>query len=131
MLLVVLSARYFHLVGLSQFRSMILCVMPNSWPIMDYADYGCYCGSGGSGDPVDDLDRSEFTPLCYMQSRNSSNMWYKYGCFVSRRCCQVHDQCYSDAMQHPDCWPILDHPYIEFYAYSCNKGSRTVTCGSE
>ncbi|KAG7999404.1 5'-AMP-activated protein kinase subunit beta-1 [Nibea albiflora] len=73
--------------ALNQFRNMILCVMPDSWPIFDYADYGCYCGKGGSGTPVDDLDR----------------------------CCQVHDQCYSDAMQHPECWPILDNPYTELY----------------
>ncbi|KAK7933929.1 hypothetical protein WMY93_004825 [Mugilogobius chulae] len=79
---------------------MILCTVPDSWPILDYADYGCYCGLGGSGEPVDELDR----------------------------CCQVHDQCYTDAMQHPDCWPILDNPYTELYHYSCNEDTKTVTC---
>lgn len=37
---------------------MILCTVPDSWPIFDYADYGCYCGKGGSGTPVDELERS-------------------------------------------------------------------------
>lgn len=43
----------------------------------------------------------------------------------------MHDQCYSDAMQHPECWPILDNPYTEFYDYSCDEANRKVTCGSE
>ncbi|KAJ0068187.1 hypothetical protein NL108_017275, partial [Boleophthalmus pectinirostris] len=43
-------------------------------------------------------------------------------------CCQVHDQCYSDAMQHKDCWPILDNPYTELYHYNCNEATKTVTC---
>uniref|UniRef100_H3CYF4 Phospholipase A2 n=1 Tax=Tetraodon nigroviridis TaxID=99883 RepID=H3CYF4_TETNG len=87
--------------ALNQFRKMILCVMPDSSPIFDY-NYGCYCGLGGSGTPVDDLDR----------------------------CCQVHDQCYSDAMQHPECWPILDNPYTKLYDYTCDEANRKVTCGS-
>ncbi|CAL8279747.1 unnamed protein product [Merluccius merluccius] len=86
--------------ALNQFRAMILCVMPDSSPVMDYSDYGCYCGLGGSGTPVDDVDR----------------------------CCQIHDQCYSNAMQHDDCWPIFDNPYTEHYYYTCNH--RKVTCTS-
>ncbi|XP_077398537.1 phospholipase A2, minor isoenzyme-like isoform X2 [Vanacampus margaritifer] len=88
--------------ALSQFRKMILCVMPDSWPIWDYADYGCFCGKGGSGTPVDQLDR----------------------------CCYVHDRCYSDAMQHPDCWPVFDNPYTKHYDYSCDKEQK-VTCGNK
>lgn len=43
----------------------------------------------------------------------------------------MHDQCYNDAMQHPECWPILDNPYTEFYDYSCDKENKKITCGSE
>ncbi|XP_068613711.1 phospholipase A2, minor isoenzyme-like [Brachionichthys hirsutus] len=89
--------------ALNQFRQMMLCVMPGSWPVLDYIDYGCYCGKGGSGEPVDELDR----------------------------CCQAHDRCYDDAKLHPDCWPIVDDPYIELYHYSCHEESRTVTCSVE
>ncbi|XP_076614510.1 phospholipase A2-like [Chaetodon auriga] len=89
--------------ALNQFRNMILCVLPDSWPIWDYNNYGCYCGLGGSGKPVDDLDR----------------------------CCQVHDQCYDDAELHPKCWYIWDSPYIEYYHYSCDKKNKTITCASK
>ncbi|XP_058851633.1 phospholipase A2-like [Acipenser ruthenus] len=81
-----------------QFRNMIICVMPSSWPLLDYNNYGCYCGFGGSGTPVDELDR----------------------------CCQVHDSCYNEALQHKDCWPIFDNPYTEIYSYTCREA--TVTC---
>uniref|UniRef100_A0A8C7TIF8 Phospholipase A2 domain-containing protein n=1 Tax=Oncorhynchus mykiss TaxID=8022 RepID=A0A8C7TIF8_ONCMY len=30
--------------ALWQFRDMIPCTMPDSWPILDYTDYRCYCG---------------------------------------------------------------------------------------
>uniref|UniRef100_A0A2D4PRR8 phospholipase A2 n=1 Tax=Micrurus surinamensis TaxID=129470 RepID=A0A2D4PRR8_MICSU len=56
---------------------MIQCTIPGSNPLRDYADYGCYCGRGGSGTPVDDLDR----------------------------CCQVHDNCYGEAETVHNCSP--------------------------
>ncbi|XP_060943049.1 phospholipase A2-like [Limanda limanda] len=87
--------------ALNQFRTEIQCLMSDSSPVLDYYDYGCYCGYGGSGTPVDELDR----------------------------CCQVHDKCYGDAMQHNACWPIIDNPYTEFYAYRCAKQSKMITCG--
>uniref|UniRef100_A0A8C5F8L3 Phospholipase A2 n=1 Tax=Gadus morhua TaxID=8049 RepID=A0A8C5F8L3_GADMO len=86
--------------ALWQFRNMILCIQPDSWPVLDYADYGCWCGKGGSGTPVDELDR----------------------------CCQVHDQCYDDAMQNDACWPILDNPYTEIYSYDCDSHNKNITC---
>uniref|UniRef100_A0AAZ3PZB5 Phospholipase A(2) n=1 Tax=Oncorhynchus tshawytscha TaxID=74940 RepID=A0AAZ3PZB5_ONCTS len=30
---------------------------PDSWPVLDYANTGCYCGKGSLGTPVNPLDR--------------------------------------------------------------------------
>lgn len=45
------------------FRELIKCTLPKSHPLLDFNGYGCYCGLGGSGTPVDELDR--FITLCF------------------------------------------------------------------
>lgn len=66
------------------------------------------------------------------RSQSKKPNWARFkNCLISCRCCEVHDQCYSDAMQHSECWPILDNPYTEFYDYSCDESNRKVTCGSK
>lgn len=42
--------------SLLQFGKMIECVQPGV-NALKYNEYGCWCGFGGSGTPVDDLDR--------------------------------------------------------------------------
>ncbi|KAM9301998.1 phospholipase A2-like [Gastrophryne carolinensis] len=86
--------------NLWQFRKIIKCTIPDSKPLYDYNGYGCYCGLGGSGTPLDDLDT----------------------------CCQIHDNCYSQYKATPGCTPIFDNPYTEFYSYSCED--NVVTCKS-
>ncbi|NXD17276.1 PA21B Phospholipase, partial [Nothocercus nigrocapillus] len=83
-----------------QLRNMIKCTMPHSDPLRDFADYGCYCGLGGSGTPVDELDR----------------------------CCQTHDHCYNTAKKLPTCRFLLDNPYTKTYSYNCS--GEEITCSS-
>ncbi|XP_035671991.1 acidic phospholipase A2 2-like [Branchiostoma floridae] len=56
--------------NLLQFAKMIWTVTGRN--PLDYNNYGCYCGHGGAGTPVDDIDR----------------------------CCQAHDRCY-DTVDYP------------------------------
>ncbi|KAL9834387.1 phospholipase A2 [Geothlypis trichas] len=80
---------------------MLKCTLPESHPLLQFNHYGCYCGLGGSGTPVDELDR----------------------------CCQTHDNCYSEAMKMESCKFLLDNPYTKLYRYSCSDGQ--ITCSSK
>ncbi|XP_042525566.1 phospholipase A2 [Dipodomys spectabilis] len=84
-----------------QFRNMIKCTIPGSDPYKEYNNYGCFCGLGGSGTPVDDLDR----------------------------CCQRHDHCYTQAKKMSSCKFLVDNPYTNTYSYTCS-GSQ-ITCSSK
>uniref|UniRef100_A0A915JJ93 Phospholipase A2 n=1 Tax=Romanomermis culicivorax TaxID=13658 RepID=A0A915JJ93_ROMCU len=70
------EAETFSLVG---FARAITCATESN-PIR-YNNYGCYCGWGGSGTPVDPIDN----------------------------CCQIHDSCYGQC-EKLGCWPKLS-PY--------------------
>ena len=41
--------------GVIEFGLMIYCATGRS--AFDFNDYGCWCGIGGKGTPVDELDR--------------------------------------------------------------------------
>ncbi|XP_060935185.1 acidic phospholipase A2 1-like [Limanda limanda] len=46
------------------------------------------------------------------------------------RCCQVHDNCYGDALEHHPCRTIFHSP-LKLYSYNCDEASKTVTCDED
>ena len=70
--------------ALWNFGSMIACVIPDVSNAITaafrYNNYGCWCGTGGSGNPVDEIDH----------------------------CCRTHDRCY-DRLVEERCRPKTDH----------------------
>ncbi|MFH4977080.1 hypothetical protein AB6A40_003789 [Gnathostoma spinigerum] len=80
--------------ALWNFNSMASCRLNVSG--LTYNNYGCYCGYGGRGQPVDSIDR----------------------------CCFYHDICYGNAIDCGQCskWYQL---YIGNYAWECINGKPT------
>ncbi|KAM8885533.1 phospholipase A2 isoform 1-T2 [Spinachia spinachia] len=85
--------------ALWQFGNMISCIQPGVNPLI-YNNYGCWCGFGGRGSPVDELDK----------------------------CCEVHDKCYQASRKIPGCTAIVDLPYVLVYDYTCSN--EQVTCSA-
>ncbi|KAM8759874.1 phospholipase A2-like [Acanthopagrus schlegelii] len=81
------------------FGKMIRCVQPGVNPLK-YNNYGCYCGLGGQGTPVDEVDQ----------------------------CCKVHDACYRAQMRNPQCQGFFKKPYLIHYQQKCSQ--RRPTCSA-
>ncbi|KAJ8039031.1 Phospholipase A2, major isoenzyme [Holothuria leucospilota] len=97
---------------LLQFNEMVTCLTGRN-AAWYYNGYGCWCGKGGNGNPVDETDQ----------------------------CCKDHDDCYKDLKSLGTCSTSWDL-YTESYKYHyCTKNGdkktecsrctkRTVTCDS-
>ncbi|XP_057689011.1 phospholipase A2 [Corythoichthys intestinalis] len=85
--------------NLWQFGKMIECAQPGVNPLK-YNNYGCWCGLGGTGSPLDELDM----------------------------CCKVHDKCYESSRKIPGCTSITDLPHVLVYDYTCS--GTQITCSA-
>ncbi|KAM7018212.1 phospholipase A2-like [Tautogolabrus adspersus] len=85
--------------ALWQFGNMIQCAQPDV-SALKYNNYGCWCGFGGSGTPLDELDE----------------------------CCRVHDMCYRASRKAPGCTALVDLPYVLIYDFTCSN--QQVTCSA-
>ncbi|XP_078000417.1 acidic phospholipase A2-like [Glandiceps talaboti] len=75
--------------SISQLGRMIECTTGRD--ALDYNGYGCHCGFGGFGIPIDDIDS----------------------------CCQAHDDCYDEAVYEHGCG-YFEVYYIR-YKNDCNE----------
>ncbi|XP_071840106.1 phospholipase A2 A2-actitoxin-Cgg2a-like [Apostichopus japonicus] len=69
----------------------------------DYINYGCWCGVGGSEDPVDQVDQ----------------------------CCHDHDHCYDELLDSRTCHglDVYDTTYnLPFTEEGCSAGIQISTC---
>ncbi|EYC33063.1 hypothetical protein Y032_0002g581 [Ancylostoma ceylanicum] len=78
---------------------MALCVLGYN-PLI-YNNYGCWCGSGGSNEPVDEIDR----------------------------CCMIHDKCYDALVDNKTCCSTINE-YVSTYDWDC-ENNRTAICKRE
>ncbi|XP_048578556.1 phospholipase A2 A2-actitoxin-Cgg2a [Nematostella vectensis] len=86
--------------SLFDFHAMIKCETKRN--PLDYNYYGCYCGFGGRGSPVDGLDK----------------------------CCYVHDMCYKASRTSGICWAgqAYIHLYYRTGCTGCDKAKNS-KCG--
>ncbi|XP_038075759.1 basic phospholipase A2 RVV-VD-like [Patiria miniata] len=87
--------------SLPQFALMMTCATGTN--PLEYNGYGCYCGSGGGGTPVDATDR----------------------------CCYAHDQCYSRLKSDGHCVKETGDVYTMLYRSkqkNCGQSNVQITC---
>ncbi|CAJ0604841.1 unnamed protein product [Cylicocyclus nassatus] len=83
--------------ALVNFNGVCKCML--GYTALKYNGYGCWCGKGGSGTPVDGIDE----------------------------CCMHHDKCYDEALASGACSSTF-WEYINLYNWACNEDTKTATC---
>ncbi|CAF1463852.1 unnamed protein product [Rotaria sordida] len=86
--------------NLMQFGNMIIQALGKS--PLDYNGYGCWCGFGGKGEPIDATDA----------------------------CCKVHDKCYDDIIKSRENF-LSCSPYVSFYNWELDHNTHVLHCKDE
>ncbi|CAF3629305.1 unnamed protein product [Adineta steineri] len=83
--------------NLIQFGNMISAALGTS--ALSYNGYGCWCGMGGKGNPVDGTDA----------------------------CCKAHDLCYDDIIDNRTSF-LACSPYLAYYGWDLNPTTSLPYC---
>ncbi|XP_038071154.1 phospholipase A2 AP-PLA2-I-like [Patiria miniata] len=104
-LVAISSARGIGQRSLTQFASMYSCTVGLGYmdAVGDYFGYGCYCGAGGHGTPVDDTDE----------------------------CCAVHDKCYEDATSNGCSALQIYYITYDYEKTTASDGSCQLSCKAQ
>nr|XP_061838119.1 phospholipase A2-like [Nerophis lumbriciformis] len=102
--------------SLKDLHGMIKCTTGRNY--IDYSSYGCYCGGGGHGKPIDQTDRCCFDHgCCYAQAQSEgckTDTDYDWSCRDRTARCGITDDkckkwvCHCD-QQFANC--LKDAPY--------------------
>lgn len=116
-----------HARSLFQFGGMVACSTNRS--MFDYIDYGCWCGSGGSGKPVDQTDRCCLEhDLCYSKIRNDGSVcegWSLFYIFFSSYSYTGCRRC------EPEYKYPVDEKYKDCKKAICECDSQAAKCFGE
>ncbi|VDO57535.1 unnamed protein product [Haemonchus placei] len=77
-------------------KRKLRCNRTRPAPTSCYNNYGCWCGIGGSHEPIDEIDK----------------------------CCMLHDKCYDAAVDNKLCLDVA-WEYIDIYNWQCTNNTAT------
>ena len=94
------SSGHLHRRSILQMHGQLDCLKNNCHPLK-YVGYGCYCGVGGAGQPVDGIDRCcRKHDRCYDEVNNRCNMAHIYNYKYTWTCLNKRPLCHISRTYH-------------------------------